>query len=78
MLQVASSLLDLRHHKQGFFSRARELGRTVYLHSIFLQGVAHLSPDTLPPFLAALAEPMRHIEQYAGTRGVPSRALWPR
>ncbi len=76
VLQVASSLLDLRLHRQGFFPRARELGRTVYVRSVFLQGVAHLSPETLPPFLADLAEPMRRIEQYALERGVPSRALY--
>ena len=76
VLQVATSLLDLRLHQQGFFPRARELGRTVYVRSIFLQGVAHLHPDTLPPFLTELAEPIRRIEQYAAERDVPSRALY--
>lgn len=76
VLQVASSLLDLRLHTQGFFPRARELGRTVYVRSIFLQGVAHLSPATLPPFLTPLSEPMRCIERYAQDRGIPGRALY--
>ncbi len=61
VLQVASSLLDLRLYRQGFFPRARELGRTIYVRSVFLQGVGHLAPETLPPALVDLVEPMRII-----------------
>jgi hypothetical protein len=46
------------------------------VRSIFLQGVAHLGVDALPPFLAALAEPIRRIEKYARELGVPSRSLY--
>jgi len=76
VLQVASSLLDLRLYRQGFFPRARELGRTVYVRSIFLQGVAHLEPSTLPPSLQALVAPMRIITACAARMDVPSRALY--
>ena len=76
ILQVASSLLDLRLHRQGFFPRARELGRTVYVHGIFLQGVAHLEPGTLPPSLLALVAPMRVIQACASRLGVPTHALF--
>jgi aryl-alcohol dehydrogenase-like predicted oxidoreductase len=76
VLQVASSLLDLRLHRQGFFPRARELGRTVYVHSIFLQGIAHLEPETLPPSLLDLAAPMQAIRACASRVGVPPHALY--
>jgi aryl-alcohol dehydrogenase-like predicted oxidoreductase len=76
ILQVASSLLDLRLHRQGFFPRARELGRTLYVHSIFLQGVAQLEPETLPPFCDDLVVPMQTIQACAKRLGVPSRALF--
>lgn len=76
VLQVASSLLDLRLYRQGFFPRARELGRTIYVRSIFLQGVAHLEPGTLPPSFHALVEPMRIIAACAARIGVPPRALY--
>jgi aryl-alcohol dehydrogenase-like predicted oxidoreductase len=75
VLQVASSLLDLRLHRQGFFPRARELGRTIYVHGVFLYGVAHLDPRLLPPSLARLAEPMQTIAGCAARLGVPPRAL---
>ncbi|MFK7895448.1 MAG: aldo/keto reductase [Myxococcota bacterium] len=76
VLQVASSLLDLRLHQQGFFPRARELGRTVYVRSVFLQGVAHLDPAALPAHLAPLAPAMQRIASFAQELGVPSRALY--
>ena len=75
-LQVASSLLDLRLHRQGFFPRARELGRTVYVRDIFLQGVAHLEPETLPSSLLALVAPMKLIQACASRVGVPIHALF--
>ena len=76
VLQVASSLLDLRLYRQGFFPRARELGRTIYVRSIFLQGIAHLEPDTLPPSLRDLIEPMRTISVLAAKLDVAPRALY--
>jgi aryl-alcohol dehydrogenase-like predicted oxidoreductase len=75
-LQVATSLLDLRLHRQGFFARARELGRTVYVRSVFLQGLGHLEPNALPAALAALAGAMEAIRQTAREMSVPARALY--
>ncbi|HEB87940.1 MAG TPA: aldo/keto reductase [Deltaproteobacteria bacterium] len=76
VLQVASSLLDLRLHRQGFFPRARELGRTIHVRSVFLQGLAHVDPERLPASLAGLAEPLRMIRAFASKIGVPARALY--
>lgn len=76
ILQVASSLLDLRLHRQGFFPRARELGRTVYVRDIFLQGVARLEPESLPPALRELVAPLRTIRARASRIGVTTAALF--
>lgn len=76
ILQVASSLLDLRLHRQGFFPRARELGRTVYVRSIFLQGIAHLEPSILPISLGDLVAPMRTIQACAARLRLPTHALF--
>jgi len=75
VLEVASSLLDLRLHRQGFFPRARELGRSVHVHSVFLEGVALLDPERLPPFLIDLVAPLRTIRSSAARLGVTTRAL---
>ena len=76
ILQVATSLLDLRLHRQGFFPRARETGRTVYLRSIYLQGLAHLGSTRLPRALGELAGALRTIEGFAAEVGVKPRTLY--
>ncbi len=76
VIQVASSLLDLRLLRQEFFPRARELGRTVYVRSVFLQGVAHLDPATLPGFLSPASQPLRLIHAAAQRLGVAPRTLF--
>jgi aryl-alcohol dehydrogenase-like predicted oxidoreductase len=75
VLQVAASLLDLRLHRQGFFPRARELGRTVHVRNALLEGLAEVDPDRLPPFLADLVAPMQTIRACAERLGVTVRAL---
>ena len=75
-LQVATSLLDLRLLRQGFFTSARERGRTIYVRSLFLQGVAHLGLEALPDFLGELAGPIRQIRATARALGVSTRALY--
>jgi spore coat polysaccharide biosynthesis protein SpsF len=74
--QVASSLLDLRLVREGFFARARELGRTIYVRSVFLEGVACLDPNALPPYLAGLAPAVATIRKVAEGLGVPAAAVY--
>jgi aryl-alcohol dehydrogenase-like predicted oxidoreductase len=76
VLQVATSLLDLRLYRQGFFPRAREAGRTVYVRSVYLQGAAHLGSARLPVQLAELAPALETIEAFAAHHGVAPRALY--
>jgi aryl-alcohol dehydrogenase-like predicted oxidoreductase len=76
VIQVASSLLDLRLYRQGFFPRARELGRTVYVRSVFLEGVADLDPAALSGPLAGLASAMQIIHACAARLHVTPRALF--
>ncbi len=76
ILQVATSLLDLRLQRQGFFPRAREAGRTVYVRSVYLQGLAHLGSARLPRSLAGLAGAMRTIEGFAADLGIKPRTLY--
>jgi aryl-alcohol dehydrogenase-like predicted oxidoreductase len=55
VMQVASSLLDQRLYHRGFFQQARERGVRVFVRSIFLQGLAFLSPPAIPVALAPVA-----------------------
>jgi aryl-alcohol dehydrogenase-like predicted oxidoreductase len=69
-LQVAVSLFDQRLSRDRFFERADQAGRTVYVRSVFLQGVAHLDPGNLPPHLAPLREPLTSICRWTRQRGL--------
>ncbi|MBW2496238.1 MAG: aldo/keto reductase [Deltaproteobacteria bacterium] len=75
ILQVATSLLDLRLHRQGFFARARELGRSVYVADACLQGLADLAPESLPSGLDPLGPALEQIRSLARELEVPPRAV---
>lgn len=64
-IQVATSLLDQRLFRTGFFEAAARIGKTVLVRSVFLQGVAHMSPDELPGFLQPLLKPLATIRSWA-------------
>jgi len=53
-VQVPASILDQRLINDGTIERLKHRGIVVYLRSVFLQGVALLEPDQLPPHLARL------------------------
>jgi aryl-alcohol dehydrogenase-like predicted oxidoreductase len=69
-LQVASSLFDQRLSRAGFFEAAERAGRTVFVRSVFLQGVAHLTPDDLPAGLESLRAPLQRVHDWASAQGV--------
>jgi aryl-alcohol dehydrogenase-like predicted oxidoreductase len=70
VLQVAASLLDRRLAEAGFFARAAGLGKRVFVRSVFLQGVAHLSTEALPGGLSPLARPLQLLDDWAKARGI--------
>jgi len=76
VMQVASSLLDLRLYRQDFFARAAALDRKIYVRSLFLQGVAHLPPDSVPGFLDGISASLEAIRSVAADLGVSTRALY--
>jgi aryl-alcohol dehydrogenase-like predicted oxidoreductase len=69
-IQVAASLLDQRLARGGFFERARLAGKQVQVRSVFLQGVAFLAPDALPPHLEPLRDVLRRVADWAAARAL--------
>ncbi len=69
VIQVASSLLDQRLFRSGFFDAAASAGKEVFVRSVFLQGVAHLPLDQLPYGLVELRAPLTEIRELAALRG---------
>jgi aryl-alcohol dehydrogenase-like predicted oxidoreductase len=75
LVQLAASLLDRRLVEGGSVARAIELGKTVFVRSVFLQGVLSLAPDDLPGHLAGLREPVQQIRSWASERGHSAMAV---
>jgi aryl-alcohol dehydrogenase-like predicted oxidoreductase len=68
VIQVATNLLDERLIRARFFEHARAKGKRVFVRSAFLQGVAHISPETLPSGLLLLQPVLASIRGWARDR----------
>jgi aryl-alcohol dehydrogenase-like predicted oxidoreductase len=55
MVQIPSNLFDRRFERAGVFELAKRTGKTLYIRSIFLQGLVFMTPDTVPPAMAFAA-----------------------
>lgn len=75
-IQVASSILDQRLVRQGFFESAKARGKTVHIRSVFLQGVAFLDPGDLPAGLKGLANELQMIEDFAAATHMSRQAVF--
>lgn len=74
-IQVATSVLDQRLARSGFFVAARERGVEVHVRSVFLQGAALLEPTGLPEALAPLRSPLLDLRAFATAHELPLAAL---
>lgn len=76
IVQVPTSVLDRRFEKAGLFRLARQLGKRVYVRSVFLQGLVLIDPGQMPAGLADVARPViERLESLAGQMGLSRREL---
>jgi len=68
-IQVATSLLDQRLVRAGFFDEARILRKHVFVRSVFLQGVAYLPVEQLPSHLLPLRDALSAIAIWSMNHG---------
>lgn len=74
--QVPASLLDQRLARDGFFENASDRNVEIHARSLFLQGVAMLSADRLPPHLAPCRPIVEVIQTYAEQVGEKVTDVW--
>ena len=74
IIQVATSLLDQRLVRRGFFERAFERSVKVFVRSAYLQGAVFIQPDALPSHLSGVAAHTTRIRRWAADRGIPGEA----
>lgn len=75
LLQVPTSILDHRFEKAGVFELARELGKKVYIRSVFLQGLALLSTDNIPEGLRFAIPVLEKLNSVAHEYGLSRNEL---
>jgi len=75
LLQVPTSILDHRFEKAGVFELARELGKKVYVRSVFLQGLAILRTEDVPKTLRFALPILEKLDFFAQEYGLSRNEL---
>ncbi len=64
-IQLPASLVDDRFQRAGVFAAAQERSVVVFVRSAFLQGALLMEPESLPPHLMGLREPINMVRDFA-------------
>ena len=76
VMQVPASLLDQRLARAGFFQTARDRDMEIHVRSVYLQGLAFLPADRLPPHLAPSRPVIENIQMCARRFGKEVADVW--
>jgi aryl-alcohol dehydrogenase-like predicted oxidoreductase len=76
VMQVATSLVDQRLVRRGFFEAARRAGKEIHVRSVFLQGVAFLTPNTFGEHLKSVRSNLNRIAALAEGLEIHKGMLW--
>lgn len=63
VVQIPSNFLDRRFEKAGVAKSAADLGKTLQIRSIFLQGVIFMQPETMPESMRFAESEIRDIRR---------------
>ena len=86
MVQVPGNVFDRRFEALGVFDRADELGKTVYVRSVFLQGLLLMEPGRAERAVPGAGTPVEELGRLAREAGMSNvafcigfvRESWPR
>ena len=70
MIQIPTNIIDRRFEMAGVFDIADDLGKTIYIRSIFLQGLLHMLPDSLPQHMRFAAQVLNRLNSIARDVGL--------
>ena len=74
-VQVPSNILDHRFENVGVFDRAHELGKEIFIRSIYLQGLLLLDPEALPEKMNFATNILQDVKRLAEKHHVSPREL---
>ena len=75
MVQLPTNVMDRRFEKAGVFQLADDVGKTIYIRSIFLQGLLLMSPDTLPEHMRFADTVLKRLNSLAQDIGLNIKEL---
>jgi aryl-alcohol dehydrogenase-like predicted oxidoreductase len=74
IVQLPFSVFDQRAARRGVFALASQMGKRIFMRSIYLQGLLLMDGDLIPPYLAFAKEPVERYDRYCQDMGL-SRKL---
>ena len=66
-VQLPTNVLDHRFEKLDIFTLAQDLGKKVYVRSIFLQGILLMEEEAIPPHMAFAQPVLNKLRKIAGS-----------
>jgi aryl-alcohol dehydrogenase-like predicted oxidoreductase len=75
LVQMPANVFDRRLHRSGLLPRLAGAGRTVFVRSIYLQGLVLMDPAQVPPGIPRGAEAVRAIEQFCAKNSLERAAF---
>jgi len=75
VIQLPTNILDRRFERAGVFDEAARCGKTIYVRSVFLQGLLLLRPEEVPPRLAAAKPLIEALHGLATRFGVTQQEI---
>lgn len=74
-LQVPYSVFDQRMKRDGVFEISRRRGTDVHVRSVFVQGLALMTEEDVPPYLDRMRPRIRDLQSLCDEFGLTRRAL---
>lgn len=75
LIQIPSNILDRRFSNMNIFESARNKNKTVFVRSIFLQGLLLMDPDKLSPEMDYAVPTLKKIDYHAKRTGLTKQQL---
>jgi len=75
IIQVPSNILDRRFERAGIFNKAEEKKKTIYIRSVFLQGLLLLNPEKLSKSMEFTYNVLKKFNMLADQCGLSRQQL---
>ena len=75
MLQLPGNVFDRRLLRDGIVAEVAEAGCTLFVRSVFLQGLALLAPEDVPPGILSARDAVRALTDFCRSHGTDRKVF---